>query len=439
MKSKPKVFIGTGEVAGFFENIDKGFKRLGVKCDYYCLSEHPLKYTTGNKSKLAALHRKIIQLLFKTNNKIIKIFLRLVNFFIRLIILVYALMCYDVFIFLSSGSIWRHNEYLLYHIFRKKTIFIYCGSDCRPTYLNGAIVLTPDIIKNINTDTDIEKYCVDVNAIYEKCIKIKKNIRRVEKFADYLVNIYPQAIFHNRDFISLVAIGWPFEFNNAKQTITTNNESDHVRILHAPTRVHSKGSAIIRTIVNELKEKGLNIEYIEITNRPHNEVIKEIEKCDMVVDEVYSDTPLGALGTEAAFFKKPVVVGGYYAEYIYEDESREYIAPNCYCHPDKMKEAIERYVLNPDLRRTDGEKLYQYFIEYRKPEKIAERILMIAEGTFPKEWLCQINDTEYFLGYGLHKDIRDHIIKTMIKEKGVESLCLSDNKSIEKKILNTLN
>jgi len=440
MYKNTRIFLGTAEVAGFFENLDKGFKRLGIKCDFYCLYEHSMKYSTGNKSKLAALHRKIVNLLIKTNNPIIKVFLRLVNYCIRLIILVYALISYDVFIFLGSGSIWRYNEYPVYWLFRKKTIFIYCGSDSRPTYLNGAMLLTPEIIKNINHEPDIEKFCIDIKEISNKCNRIKKQIRRVEKYADYLVNIYPQAVFHQRDFISLVAIGWPFECSNEDFSITPNFKKsiDPVRILHAPSRIHSKGSATIRMVIKELKEKGHNIEYIEISNRPHDEVIEVIQRCDMVVDELYSDTPLGALGTEAAFFKKPVVVGGYYANYIHQDELKEAIAPSCYCHPDKIKEAIERYILNPELRRIDGERLYEYCIEYRQPEKVAERILKVINGDSPKEWLCRIENTEYFLGYGLNKDVRDYVIRTMIKEDGVESLCLSDNKIIENKILKTL-
>ena len=40
-------------------------------------------------------------------------------------------------------------------------------------------------------------------------------------------------------------------------------------------------------------------------------ILAELARCDFVIDQLYSDYPLPGLATEAAWFGKPTVVGGY--------------------------------------------------------------------------------------------------------------------------------
>lgn len=56
-------------------------------------------------------------------------------------------------------------------------------------------------------------------------------------------------------------------------------------------------------------------------------VLQELQQCDFVIDELYSDVPLAMLATEAAIFGKPVIVGGYYSNNFSPENPDSQIPP----------------------------------------------------------------------------------------------------------------
>ena len=110
------------------------------------------------------------------------------------------------------------------------------------------------------------------------------------------------------------------------------NEQRLIRILHSPSSPEVKGTYLIRQAINALKAKGYPIDYVEIMGKPNTVVIAELEKCDFIVDQLYSDTPMSGFATEAAFFGKTAVVGGYGWQ-----EVEKLFSPN------QMKLKIETY------------------------------------------------------------------------------------------------
>ena len=55
----------------------------------------------------------------------------------------------------------------------------------------------------------------------------------------------------------------------------------------------------------------MNIEFVEITNRPNSEVIAKLQQCDLVIDQLYSDSTMTGIAYEAAELAKPTIVSGY--------------------------------------------------------------------------------------------------------------------------------
>ncbi len=184
-----------------------------------------------------------------------------------------------------------------------------------------------------------------------------------------------------------------------------------------------------------MKEKGYQIEYIEITGRPHHEVIEQLASCDFVVDQVYSDTPLAGFAAEAAWFGKPAVVGGYYAEYIQKDYALEDIPPSLFCHPDKIMAAIEQLIKDENYRVELGKKAQEFVRTRWTSKEVAKRYMKIIENNIPTNWIFDPYNVYYLQGYGFPEDKSKEIIRTLIEKFGVESLCIADKPKLEQKYI----
>ena len=64
------------------------------------------------------------------------------------------------------------------------------------------------------------------------------------------------------------------------------------------------------------------------------------------IDQVYCDTPMAGFATEAAWFGKPAVVGGYGFDYLKTYVPEGMWPPSKTCHPDKIENAIESLIVN---------------------------------------------------------------------------------------------
>ena len=61
---------------------------------------------------------------------------------------------------------------------------------------------------------------------------------------------------------------------------------------------------ISKEVIDLLITNGYNIEYEMITNVSNEVVLDKIKSCDIILDEVYSDTPLGGIAVEGALNEK---------------------------------------------------------------------------------------------------------------------------------------
>ena len=152
-------------------------------------------------------------------------------------------------------------------------------------------------------------------------------------------------------------------------------------------------------------------------NRPNSEVMKEIVLCDIVLDELFSDLPLGGLGSEAASFGKPVIVGGYYAESIKTEVSEDAIPPSFYVLPEQVKETLRMLCLSPELREKAGLQLQEFVSKNWNNKTIAQKFLDLISGDFDKNWIFFPEKISYFNGWGLSRaealknmdEILDHL------------------------------
>lgn len=425
-----KILIGLEEIAGYNSNLKKGFKKLGIDCTFIDLTYHSFQYGGDDKPNIfVKMYRCVLHQRIKHDSGILKIPFFIILMLLRILIFLWAIINYNVFILTGGSSFFRHNghyfDFPLLKLLNKKIIISSFGSEERPPYINWSA-------SRINGNNDMGLY-------KKKTDMIKKRVAAIDRYSNYIVTHPGYAHFHQKNFIKGLAIGIPFNASNLNFSASNQNNTigtkptKSVRILHSPSDPIGKGSAHIKKAISTLKEKGYLINFIEITGKPHQEVIKELQSCDFIVDQVYSDTPMAVFATEAAWFGKPAIVGGYYSGYIHNHYSQEQIPPSIYCHPDEITPAIERLVVDKEFRLNLGKKAHNFVRTTWSAEQVAKRYMQIIEGTIPEECMFDPNDIRYVQGYGMPEPQSKEIIRNMIEQYGIESLCLSDKPELEQR------
>jgi hypothetical protein len=142
-----RVFIGMMEIAGYYSNLKKGLRELGIDTVFVDLEAHPFQYmghdvpnplvrlTTYVSGKRAHTPRS------PKLNLLIKTFWKSLELPLRLLLMIWAVAKYDVFIFAGAGkSFFYFHDLILLRMLNKKIIFVFNGSDARPPYINGAVM-----------------------------------------------------------------------------------------------------------------------------------------------------------------------------------------------------------------------------------------------------------------------------------------------------------
>lgn len=417
-----RIFIGLRELSGYYHHLKKGFDAMGIESVFVNLSGHPYQYGTDDNpawiNKLNNLAQRAGSGFFK-NWALRVLWTVFLQNIISAFLFFWALFRFDAFIFASNSTFFFFLDLPILKLFNKKIIYVFHGSEARPVYLNGYV---------INDDRPGQIITAIILARMQKIM-----ISIIDRFADYCINIPPQAYFHARPFISWLMIGVPQSARD--ESVPADEAGDGtasaVRILHAPSKPGPKGTPVIRSIIEKLQGKGHKIEFVEITGRPNAEVQAELRRCDFIIDEIYSDTPMAVFATEAAFAGRPAVVGGYYSSRIGDDVPPESIPPSLFCHPDDLERSVEKMVADVKFRKELGRKAYHFVMSHWSAEKVACRFIALLKGDAPKEWLYDPCSISYLHGCGLHEDKARRIIGRLIETGGVGALCLSDKPGLQ--------
>jgi len=442
-----RIFIGLTEAAGYCNNLMRGFKQLGLKCSFIDLSKN--FYEFGNEDSInnrkfsiklffkPYLHRLINK---KTSSSIIRIS-KILRSLLKFFLFLWVIFKFDIFIFSCNSTFLNFYDLPILSFFKKKIIYLSLGSDSRPQYLNGTALNELLVIKDYNSG-DKKKYYKNLDKFIKSISIKKKTIKRIEKYADVLVNHPTSGYFHERPFVLVLALGLPFDVsvnsqNRKKRNYFKNgsNSDVKVRIVHAPSQPISKGTPQIREAIKNLKKKGYVIDFIEIIGKPHHFVLEMLKDCDFVIDALYSDSPLGMLGVEAAFFGKPTVASGYYSKFIKNDIPEEYIPYSFYCNPEDIEDLIEKLIVNKSLRLSVGRKAKEFIRHHSSPEEVAKRFLRLVEGEIPSKWVYDPMKISYIYGEGFPKNKLKDVLCDIINRGGIEALQLHDKRFLEKKFL----
>lgn len=419
-----KIFLGTQDIAGMMLRLHNAFDEMGIVNNYYCIYEYEFGAGNDEKYKNDELksykkHTEHVKKMYWAGHRIRFRLWQLVQMFDVLWIFIKALFRYNSFIYIFGRGLFFRNfylskiqflEYWILKLFKKKVIMWCCGDDVRPPYcgcFNG-----------------------DSKAVKSATRQRAKTVRMQERCA-LMISSPAYSHFHNRPYINCMAIGIPIDKNeivkrkDRKQVICKAEKygSQKVVILHAPSAQKWKGSDVVKKIITNIKNKGYSIEFIEVTGVTHDVVLKMIAESDIVVDQVFSDTPMAGFASEAAINGVPVVVSGYYADYD-QYELCKPIPPTCFCRPDQLEEVLISLIKDEQFRKKVGMSEQKFILENWMAQDVAKRMLRLIDGTFPKEWLNDPWQNAYIWGIGNRKAEVAEKVVDLVDHYGTKALCL---------------
>jgi hypothetical protein len=196
-----------------------------------------------------------------------------------------------------------------------------------------------------------------------------------------------------------------------------------------------KGTSQIIEILTRLRNKGHEIELVQIQGMPNEVVLQELARCDFIVDQLYSDSPMAAFATEAALFGKPAVVGGYFAEGIEKCIEPADFPPSLYVEPDDLEMAIERLIVDTEFRLRLGKQARQFVLTRWCPMGVAGRYLQLLNDDIPSDWWCDPDRVDYLSGCGLPRVRSKLLVGLLLKHYGASALQVQDKPYLERDLV----
>lgn len=423
----PRIFLGLLDICGFFSTVERGLQELGVEAffldmgkDIYGHRSGPSRHPIADfyKATTAWFHRS--RSLRRSNP--MRYFWTALNLFATGVTLLWIAARFDVIV-LKSGHGFAANQ-VDFRFFRwlgKKLVFTFHGSDARPPFING-----------------IRYSEQPAEWMAERTHQTKAHIDRITKYATWIAYNPLSAHFLKGKVCTIQCLGHAVDMAKMKKAEALAKEKakrphDAIRILHAPTAPHLKGTDQIRRLIEKLKSEGHAIDYIEISGQPHATVMEELARCDFVIDELYSDTHGAVFSLEACAFGKPSIVCGYGTEELARFVAEEDVVPTYYCRPEALEEATRKLLLDPALREEMGQRARAFAERRATPRAVAERLLRLVTGKAPSHWFYEPHDIAYLHGIGLSEAEARRSVRKLIDYGGIAALQLGDKPELEQR------
>jgi hypothetical protein len=256
----------------------------------------------------------------------------------------------------------------------------------------------------------------------------RARVARIERYAHYTVDTPPSGAFHARPFAIWLMIGMPVELATS---VCDSDNAGPVRVLHAPSDRDVKGTVEIRAAVQRLKTRGVSLELVEVSGRTNDAVQRALAECDMVIDQLYSDSPMAMLAAEAAAHGKAVIVAGCYSTRVRKDLPEAAVPPTLYCSPENIEDAIESLALDRSRRRALAASAHDYVAGRFRPEIVAKIYLRLLRGELGAEYFYDpIATLRDVAPMGMPAAAAQHLVAQLIRERGEAALQLGHNPAL---------
>lgn len=426
---RKRVLIGPVEIAGYYSTLAEGLRGLGLEADFVSFSPHPFAYAShlSESRMLEFIHKLHEQIRFGSSR-----FIKLLSA-IPWLLATHSWSCvaifrYDTFIFGFGQSLFpvTNLDLPILRLLGKQVIMnVGHGSEARPPYLNGVNISSSGPLRAVN--------------YYRNAKRIKRRMGFLEKHSTQIIGSpFSTHFFASRPFINWFEIGIPRPLIPLVQPTpvegglvspverSTDPKTRKVRIVHAPSAPIAKGTSEIRRVLAELEGEGWQIELIELQGATNRVVLENLSKCDFVVDQLYSDSPLPGLASEAASFGKPTILGSYAIDAFKAHISVEMLPPSYVVHPTQLKTAIRHFLENPAEARTLGARAQAFVENQWEASAVAARFMAIFKNSIPIDWFVNPLDVSYVYGACQDESSTRMILGEILDVLGETALCLND-------------
>lgn len=406
--SSYRVFLGMAEIAGYYRQLEQGLQALGAQVTR--VGYNPFQYgDSSNAGWMSKWAHWVQQHQYLATNSYQKKIWSIIWRLLRMVMFPWALVRHDVFVFGFGTSFLGLRELPLLRALGKTIVFVFHGSDSRPVYID------PASLQIFVTPAKQEQHTK----------KVKRMLNIIERYANYVIALPASAHLHSKPLVNWLQIGAPYSQPAQVLSPSAQRSSNKVRILHSPSNPQAKGTPLLRAAIGRLQAKGLPIEWVEITKQPNHVVLQELQRCDFVVDQLYSDTPMAGFACEAAFFGKPAVVGTY-ATLADWDMPAAQLPPTAYCHPDQIESTIERLVLDAHYRQHLGQQAQDFVRQQWNAVEVAQRFMRLIKNEVPPEWIFDPRRIRYLEGAGVSKATAQQVVQRLVQYAGTQALELDD-------------
>jgi hypothetical protein len=352
-----RVYIGPANLANFSDHLEKSLTSNGIKADFIAWSYlvHPFEY---DKMKIFKVVNKPPFKIFGKN-----IFYSFNEYFLKPLYFLYALIKYDVFLFIKPTTFFRKNSDLkILKFFNKKIGVFNLGCADRNVKFDS----DPEYICNTCADIAKQKnfFCHKIN------IKIEK-VNFFERYANYIFGP-PDTVSYVRDKYKVhnYVMPMPAIIIQAAE----KNFNGRLRISHLPSNPLLKGTYIIEPILNRLaEEEDIDI-MIKKEMWPRERIIQELKNTHIVIDSLASYI-FGTLSLEA--IKYGCVVLNAYPNWIakYYD-----IPPVVKVTGNSLYNTLKELISNQSLLKQYAERsqeAYNKYFTYKVAGKYYKDILSL--------------------------------------------------------------
>ena len=264
-----KIYIGPSNIANLSNHVEKSLRSHGFYADFITWSywDHPFEY---EKTKV---FRVMNQPPFKLFDKNVFYFFN--EYFLKPFYFLFALIRYDIFLFIKPATFLRANiDLKILKFFNKKVGIFYVGCPDRDISFDS----DPEYICNTCRDKDKQKSCL--------CNNINKKIAQAivfEKYADYIIGP-PDTVSYVQDKNKVRNYRYPMPaiiINGSDK-----NFNGRLRISHLPSNPLLKGTHIIEPILNKLAEENDIEIIIKKETWAREKVVHDIKNSHIVIDSV---------------------------------------------------------------------------------------------------------------------------------------------------------
>lgn len=412
------VFIGPTEVAGFCAALSSGFREIGWASHTIDVGVHPFRYGPGESHSaylafmqwafgwLVGVERRVgIRLLFYPLRRVL-----MVGVFI------WAIFTCGNFIYIVGRSLlpWHIDLWLLKTL-RRPVLHVYLGSDSRPPFLSGHWLADhSDLAMGSMVDLTVRR-----------SRRQRARLQRIYNWSKFVIDNPMSALAQPHRFINWFYLGFPTTLTARGAPSASERGQGEMTVIHAPSDRRAKGSVIIDAVLEELQSEGLCFRYVTLRGVPNPEVQRMLADAHVVVDQLYSDTPLAGLGSEAAAHGCAVVVGGHGWAELEAMVPPEMLPHSLRVTEANLKEELRVLLASPARCRDLGGELREFVEEKWAAKQVASRYAQLLEGQPDEAWWVDEAQMRYVGGMGARPNAFRPLIKAIVDRHGIEGLGLS--------------